>query len=230
MECLCYGIKHWLVKNKKFFKITKQNRFNIEIHFIQACERRKGRSHRGCFSRIKRHLYDFWNVVDLLSYGLLITALTIRHLIGNETHVFARNVFALSLLVMYLRFLEVFLIYRILGPTLMMIKEMVFFFINKCHQNLNINCIPHIKINNDPLFSWKIYWYSCWLLFLWFWELEYITMQTYGRTIKQCGRVVLLIGVFGKSYTILTGSFTGNLIWMFLAVMKNMFLFKFKNV
>lgn len=127
MECLCYGIKHWLVKNKKFFKITKQNRFNIEIHFIQACERRKGRSHRGCFSRIKRHLYDFWNVVDLLSYGLLITALTIRHLIGNETHVFARNVFALSLLVMYLRFLEVFLIYRILGPTLMMIKEMVFF-------------------------------------------------------------------------------------------------------
>lgn len=124
-----------------------------------ACERRKGRSHRGCFSRIKRHLYDFWNVVDLLSYGLLITALTIRHLIGNETHVFARNVFALSLLVMYLRFLEVFLIYRILGPTLMMIKEMLkdllIFLLIVVFVILGVGIYYHANLWPDHQAMWK---------------------------------------------------------------------------
>lgn len=74
-----------------------------------------------------RHLNDFWNVVDLLSYALLMIAFIVRHSHEDETHVIARNLFAFSLLVMYLRFLEVFLIFRALGSKLMMIKEMVYF-------------------------------------------------------------------------------------------------------
>lgn len=77
---------------------------------------------------MRRHLYDFWNVLDLLSYLLLITALIVRHSYEDETHVIARNTFSFSLLVMYLRFLEVFIINKILGPMLMMIKEMVIFY------------------------------------------------------------------------------------------------------
>lgn len=85
----------------------------------------KGRSHRGKWSRAKRYMYDFWNAVDLLSYLLLIVALFVRHLHSSETFTLARRLYGLSLLVMYLRFLEVFLIHRKMGPTLIMIKEML---------------------------------------------------------------------------------------------------------
>nr|XP_022311230.1 transient receptor potential cation channel subfamily M member 2-like [Crassostrea virginica] len=84
-----------------------------------------GRFRRGFFIRLRRHLYDFWNAVDLLSYALLIIALFVRHFYESETFTVARRMFSLSLLVMYLRFLEVFLINRNLGPTLIMIKEML---------------------------------------------------------------------------------------------------------
>nr|XP_034320576.1 transient receptor potential cation channel subfamily M member-like 2 isoform X2 [Crassostrea gigas] len=93
--------------------------------FNYGCLEAQGRSHRSYYSRMKRYLYDFWNVVDLLSYILLIAALFVRHFYIDETFTIARRMFALSLLVMYLRFLEVFLIHRKLGPTLIMIKEML---------------------------------------------------------------------------------------------------------
>lgn len=93
----------------------------------------RGRSHRGYYSRMKRYLYDFWNVVDLLSYILLIAALFVRHFYPDSSFTIARRMFALSLLVMYLRFLEVFLVHRKMGPTLIMIKEMVC--VNKLYFN-----------------------------------------------------------------------------------------------
>lgn len=74
---------------------------------------------------MKRYLYDFWNLVDLLSYALLIAALSVRHFHPSKKFTVARRMFSLSLLVMYLRFLEVFLIHRKIGPTLIMIKEML---------------------------------------------------------------------------------------------------------
>lgn len=99
-----------------------------KIHYLyvhQGCLEARGRSHRSYYYRMKRYLYDFWNVVDLLSYALLIAALFVRHFYIDASFTIARRMFALSLLVMYLRFLEVFLIHRKLGPTLIMIKEMV---------------------------------------------------------------------------------------------------------
>ncbi|XP_062596063.1 transient receptor potential cation channel subfamily M member-like 2 [Saccostrea cucullata] len=99
--------------------------FIEELISCFGCLESRGRSHRGYYSRMKRYLYDFWNVVDLLSYALLITALFVRHFHPSETFTIARRMFSLSLLVMYLRFLEVFLIHRRMGPTLIMIKEML---------------------------------------------------------------------------------------------------------
>lgn len=64
--------------------------------------------------------------MDLLSYFLIIAALSVRQFYEDESHTIARKLYALSLLVMYLRFLEAFLVHKKLGPTLMMIKEMVF--------------------------------------------------------------------------------------------------------
>ena len=83
------------------------------------------RFHRGLYKRLKRYLYDFWNAIDLLSYVLLVIALFVRHLPYAIEHNIARRTFSLSLLVMYVRFLEVFLVNRNLGPTLIMVKEMV---------------------------------------------------------------------------------------------------------
>lgn len=100
--------------------------FIEELIACFGCKNTPGRSHRGYWSRVLRHLNDFWNVVDLLSFLLLTIALCVRHAYPvPPTFTFARNMFALSLLVMYLRILEVFLIHRIMGPTIIMIKEML---------------------------------------------------------------------------------------------------------
>ncbi|XP_062621660.1 transient receptor potential cation channel subfamily M member 2-like [Saccostrea cucullata] len=90
-----------------------------------GCLEPVGRSHRGYYSRMKRYLFDFWNVVDLLSYVLLIVALFVHLFHPSPDFTVARRMFSLSLLVMYLRFLEVFLVHRKMGPTLIMIKEML---------------------------------------------------------------------------------------------------------
>lgn len=74
---------------------------------------------------MKRYLSDFWNRWDILSHVLLVVALFVRHFYIDEKFTIARRMFALSLLVMYLRFLEVFLMFRKIGLTIIMIKEMV---------------------------------------------------------------------------------------------------------
>ncbi|XP_078311840.1 transient receptor potential cation channel subfamily M member 2-like isoform X3 [Crassostrea virginica] len=83
----------------------------------------ESRFRRSYLLRIKRYLNDFWNAVDVLSYILLILALIVRHAV--EDIPVARRMFSFSLLIMYLRFLEVFLINHKIGPTLIMIKEML---------------------------------------------------------------------------------------------------------
>lgn len=133
----------------------------------------EGRSHRSYYSRMKRYLYDFWNLVDLLSYALLLSALFVRHFYIEETFTIARRMFALSLLVMYLRFLEVFLIHRTLGPTLIMIKEMVgtFFSCTQFLEDLN-GIVKKSTLSNliKCLFppSLKTFLAFCPLLFLWY--------------------------------------------------------------
>ncbi|XP_065938117.1 transient receptor potential cation channel subfamily M member-like 2 isoform X1 [Magallana gigas] len=99
--------------------------FSEKLISCFGCLEERGRSHRSKWSRAKRYLYDFWNVVDLLSYFLLIAAVLVYYLEITDTYIVSRRMFGLSLLVMYLRFLEVFLVFRKLGPTLLMIKEML---------------------------------------------------------------------------------------------------------
>lgn len=61
----------------------------------------------------------------MLSYIFLLAALLVRHLRPSEEYNAARRMYSLSLLVMYLRFLEAFLVYKRSGTTVIMIKEMV---------------------------------------------------------------------------------------------------------
>lgn len=63
--------------------------------------------------------------MDWLSHLTLVVALFLRHFLQSDGQQYARNMFAFSLLFMYLRFYETFLIYKIPGTTVIMVKEMV---------------------------------------------------------------------------------------------------------
>nr|XP_034319165.1 transient receptor potential cation channel subfamily M member-like 2 isoform X2 [Crassostrea gigas] len=160
-----------------------------------GCLEAHGRSHRSNYSRIKRYLYDFWNLVDLLSYALLVSALFVRHFYIDENFVIARRMFALSLLVMYLRFLEVFLIHRTLGPTLIMIKEMLkdllSFLILAVFVVLGVGIYYHANLwpDHQTIWNgdwtdwriWKIIYYPYWQLYG---ELNLETLEGTGP--KNC--------------------------------------------
>lgn len=64
----------------------------------------------------------------MLSYIFLIAGIAVRELSNDETLNNARRMFGFSLIFMYLRCLKVFLVDRTMGPTLIMIKEMVCIF------------------------------------------------------------------------------------------------------
>ncbi|XP_061190312.1 transient receptor potential cation channel subfamily M member 8-like [Saccostrea echinata] len=144
-----------------------------------GCLESRGRSHRGYYSRLKRYLYDFWNVVDILSYAFLITALFVHVYHPSADFTVARRIFSLSLLVMYLRFLEVFLVDRRMGPTLLMIKEMlkdllrflvlVVFVVLGVGIYYHANLWPdHPTIWNGDLHNWRIWkiiYYPYWQLY-----------------------------------------------------------------
>ena len=75
--------------------------------------------------RLWKYFSDFWNIVDVLSYILLIIALFVRHFAPGEDFLIPRRLFGLSLLVMFIRYLQIFMPFKKLGITLIMIKEMV---------------------------------------------------------------------------------------------------------
>ena len=85
----------------------------------------KGKSVRSNRAIIQRYLNNFWNILDILSYSALLAALITRHASDSENATIARRLFSLALLIMYFRFLEGFLMFRMFGRTLIMIKEMV---------------------------------------------------------------------------------------------------------
>lgn len=55
----------------------------------------------------------------------------LRHLGQDELQIYARNMFAFSLLILYLRFLEAFLFLELTGTPVIMLKEMVTYLFRK---------------------------------------------------------------------------------------------------
>lgn len=137
------------------------------------------RSKKKLCTRLKIHLNNFWNLLDLFSYVIIILACFIRHFYVDTTFTVARRMFALSLIVMYLRFLEVFLIHKKLGPTLIMIKEMLedllSFILIAVFLLLGVGIYYHANIWPDDqtilsgdITGWKIWtilYYPYWQLF-----------------------------------------------------------------
>ncbi|XP_062566533.1 transient receptor potential cation channel subfamily M member 2-like, partial [Saccostrea cucullata] len=149
-----------------------------ELISFLGCLESEGRSHRGLYSRLKRHLYDFWNMVDLVSYVLLIIALFVRHFHPSTNYTVARRMLSLSLLVMYLRFLEVFLVHRKMGPTLIMIKEMLkdllYFLGLAVFVVLGVGMYYHANLWPDHPTIWKGNWvnWRIWTIIYYpYWQL-----------------------------------------------------------
>lgn len=94
--------------------------------------RDRNRSHLRLTSLLVNYFSNFWNLLDWLSQITLTVAICSREFLQSEGQIYARNMFALSLLFMYLRFLETFLITEKTGTIVIMIIEMVpiFFFYN----------------------------------------------------------------------------------------------------
>ncbi|XP_061190174.1 uncharacterized protein LOC133198035 [Saccostrea echinata] len=141
-----------------------------------------GKSYRSNWTIFWRYLNNFWNIVDLLSYALLITALFVRHMHPSETFTVARRMFSLSLLIMYLRFLEAFLMVRTLGPTLIMIKEMLkdlfAFIILLAVVIFGVGFYYHANLWPDHVFFWEGRW-TDWRI----WKVIYYPYwQLYGET------------------------------------------------
>ncbi|XP_061170922.1 transient receptor potential cation channel subfamily M member 2-like [Saccostrea echinata] len=142
----------------------------------------EGKSYRSYTTIVKRYLNNFWNQVDILSYVLLITALFVRHMHPSETFTISRRMFSLSLLIMYLRFLEAFLMIRTLGPTLIMIKEMLKdlfgFIILLFVVILGVGFYYHANLWPDHVYFWEGRW-TDWRI----WKVIYYPYwQLYGET------------------------------------------------
>ncbi|XP_052100137.1 transient receptor potential cation channel subfamily M member-like 2 [Mytilus californianus] len=75
--------------------------------------------------RLKKYLFNFWNILDVLSYTLTIMAIFVRLFKSTKTNKTCRRFFSMSLFAMYMRFLHVLLMSRKLGPKIIMIKEML---------------------------------------------------------------------------------------------------------
>nr|XP_022312126.1 transient receptor potential cation channel subfamily M member 8-like [Crassostrea virginica] len=138
-------------------------------------EIRRSENHK---KRITGYLYDFWNVVDLLSCITLMIAVCVRYFRQSENHTIARRMFSVSLLIMYIRFLEVFLINQKLGTTLIMIKEMLKdllgFLLIALFVVLGVGCYYHANQFPDYQNFWSGNWteWRIWyLLYYPYWQI-----------------------------------------------------------
>ena len=69
---------------------------------------------------------DGWNIFDQLLYIVMVAAVILRLTLTNErSFMWARNVYAVNLIMFYLRILQLSLIHKQLGPIIVMIWRMV---------------------------------------------------------------------------------------------------------
>lgn len=131
LKCFVLFLSLCKVLYHKFDNAAAIQKIILILYFCQGCLDSETCSHLDRYSRVLRYVDDFWNVVDMLSYILLIAALHVRYIDPVEigTNTFARNMFSLSLLCLYLRFLGVFLIRKTTGVLIIMIINMVNTFI-----------------------------------------------------------------------------------------------------
>ena len=75
---------------------------------------------------LKSYIRDRWNIVDQGMYIILLVAVILRFTTTNDTDfVAARYVYAVDLVIFYLRILQLYYINKRLGPKVVVIFRMV---------------------------------------------------------------------------------------------------------
>jgi len=77
--------------------------------------------------KIKNYFSDTWNRVDQAMYIMLAFAIVLRYVLTDDYNFeWARNVYAVNLVMFYLRILQFYFVEKRLGPKVIMIRRMVF--------------------------------------------------------------------------------------------------------
>jgi len=76
-------------------------------------------------SQLKSYIRDPWNRFDLVMYIVLVLAVILRLSLPTEHFVGARYVYAINLVMFYMRILQLYYFHRRLGPNVVVIWRMV---------------------------------------------------------------------------------------------------------
>ena len=71
------------------------------------------------------YIKDPWNRVDQAMYIVLLLAVILRFTLNEYHFVWARDVYAINLIMFYMRILQLYYIHRRLGPKVVVIWRMV---------------------------------------------------------------------------------------------------------
>ena len=100
-------------------------------------------------TQLKIYISDPWNKCDQVMYILLIVAVILRFTLTNESDfVYARYVYAVDLVIFYLRILQLYYCHKRLGPKVILIGRMVCVIIDQDEMQ--------DTLSTRLAFSWKI--------------------------------------------------------------------------
>jgi len=76
--------------------------------------------------KVKNYFSDAWNRIDQAMYALLLLAVILRYTLTDDWNFeWARNVYAIDLVMFYVRILQFYFVEKRLGPKVIMIRRMV---------------------------------------------------------------------------------------------------------
>jgi len=77
--------------------------------------------------KFRGYFSDAWNRIDQTMYVMLVLAVILRYTLTDDySFEWARNVYAVNLVMFYVRILQFFFVEKRLGPKVIMIRRMVF--------------------------------------------------------------------------------------------------------
>ncbi|XP_063442455.1 transient receptor potential cation channel subfamily M member 2-like [Mytilus trossulus] len=114
------GIYEWLLYLWLFADLQEEFWFPILIR-PRMFRRRK---HTYWF-KMKRFLFNVWNILTFLSHVVLIQAIWVRFFTSSVYHRASLRLYSLGLFLMYMRFLQCMIVHSYFGPKIIMIGEML---------------------------------------------------------------------------------------------------------
>jgi len=101
-------------------------------------------------SRLKSYFNNPWNMIDQAMYFTLLLAVVLRLTLTGSSFVAARYVYAINLVVFYMRILQLYYIHKRLGPKVVVIWRMVCTTMSRFFQ-CRASCLIAFECNRSQL-------------------------------------------------------------------------------